>query len=445
MDNDLNTHSQKFTHFQIELTKLLALFIYLLLSSSVFANNIATKDNFNPLIVDGLVCRGNDATECSFITKKYYQNVGDVVDPDEIADARLRLGTLQQFRSVSIVLEKASQRGRVNVVFIVNEANNIQYRLNGNYRHFDGPFFKDNIYGLNAGVTNFNFLGTGKQLSFDVFSSHLNTSYDKKVSSYFGDGWNSKNNNLRLEYYDPHLSGSVNYYFTAGLLHSQTKQKAAMHTEGANDNLINLDIKSYRYNLSLGRRFGSHSYAAVHATGTKFVGDLVGINDDSFSPRFSVEYGWDSRDDLIFPTRGSSFSMLVDESVFDGDYTVTDANGNSFIIENQTNAAVKYSNNIGLNSELIFNYDIEAQIDLKKLDELDRQPFPTISLGLTNVDSTHSTTGQYRGWKYGVSLPINPNDLNISYPSFSIEYIYQTDALIVNLSLSYSADIKDVF
>jgi hypothetical protein len=183
----------------------------------------------------------------------------------------------------------------------------------------------------------------------------------------------------------------------------------------------------------------------VHATGTKFVGDLVGINDDSFSPRFSVEYGWDSRDDLIFPTRGSSFSMLVDESVFDGDYTVTDANGNSFIIENQTNAAVKYSNNIGLNSELIFNYDIEAQIDLKKLDELDRQPFPTISLGLTNVDSTHSTTGQYRGWKYGVSLPINPNDLNISYPSFSIEYIYQTDALIVNLSLSYSADIKDVF
>jgi hypothetical protein len=52
MDNDLNTHSQKFTHFQIELTKLLALFIYLLLSSSVFANNIATKDNFNPLIVD---------------------------------------------------------------------------------------------------------------------------------------------------------------------------------------------------------------------------------------------------------------------------------------------------------------------------------------------------------------------------------------------------------
>jgi hypothetical protein len=443
MDYNLNTHSQKFTHFQIELTKLLALFIYLLLSSSVFANNIATKDNFNPLIVDGLVCRGNDATECSFITKKYYQNVGDVVDPDEIADARLRLGTLQQFRSISIVLEKASQRGRVNVVFIVNEANNIQFRLNGNYRHSDGPFFKSNNYGLNAGVTNFNFLGTGKQLSFDVFSNHLNTSYDTEVFSYFGDEYNSKNSNLRLEYYDPHLLGSVNYYFTAGLLHSQTKQKAVIHTERANGSLTNRDIKSYRYNLSLGRRFGSHSYTAVHANGIKFVGDLVG-NADSFSPVFSVEYGWDSRDDLIFPTKGSSFSMLVDESVFDGYDTVTDASGNRFVV-NDINAAVKYSNNIGLSSQLIFNYGIEAQLDLKKLDELDRQPFPTISLGLTNVDSTHSTTGQYRGWKYGVGLPINPSDLNISYPSISIEYIYQTDALIVNLSLSYSADIKDVF
>jgi len=445
MNSNLNIHSQKFTHFQIELTKLLALFICLLLSSSVFANNIATKDNFNPLIVDGLVCRGNDATKCSFITKKYYQNVGDLVDPDEIADARLRLGTLQQFRSVSIVLEKASQRGRVNVVFIVNEANNIQFRLNGRYSHSDRSLVKDNIFGLNAGVTNFNFLGSGKQLSFDVSGSYVNTSYDQNVSAYFGDESNSKNNNLRLEYYDPHLLGSVNYYFVAGLLLSQTKREEAMVREGTDNNVANNDFESYHYNLSFGRRFGAHSYAAVNVAGAKFKGDIASITDSSFSPAFSLEYGWDSRDDLIFPTEGSSFSVLLNESVFEGDTTVNDANGNSFIIENRKNVSVKYSDNIGLSSNLIFNYGIEGQVDVNKLDELDRQPFPTISFGLANIDSTHSTEGQYQGWKYGLSLPINTNDLNIQHPSFSVEYIYQTDALIVNLSLSYLADIKDVF
>jgi signal transduction histidine kinase len=43
MDNNLNIHSQEFTHSQIVLTKLLALFICLLLSSSIFANNISSK------------------------------------------------------------------------------------------------------------------------------------------------------------------------------------------------------------------------------------------------------------------------------------------------------------------------------------------------------------------------------------------------------------------
>lgn len=439
MEHNLNPHSQKLTIFQITFTRLLALFICILLSNSAFANSASTADGFNKLIVDGLICRGNDTTECSFITKKYYQSIGDTVDPDEIADARLRLGTLQQFKNVSIVLEKASQRGMVNVVFIVNEANNIQYSLGGGYNHLGTSFFKNNSYVLNAGVTDFNFLGTGKQLSFGVASGYSKMSSDQT----------SKGNNLTLAYYDPHLLGSVNYYLAAGIRLSQNKQKSEIFRQEADAGLTERDTQSYAYNLSFGRRFASHSYVAVHAVGFKFKGDtadvmnLSGNSFDSFAPTFGVEYGWDSRDDLIFPTLGSAFSVFVNESIFEGD--TTDTNDNLLNFEKQKNVEVRYSDNIRLNSNLIFNYGINATIDLAKLDELARQPSPTVSFGLASINSTHSADGQYKGWKYGVSLPINPDDLEVDRAELSLSYIHQTDALIVNISLGYSFELKEVF
>ena len=113
--------------------------------------------------------------------------------------------------------------------------------------------------------------------------------------------------------------------------------------------------------------------------------------------------------------------------------------------ENQKNVFFSYSDNISLNSNLIFNYGITGIIDLAKLDELDRQPFQTVSLGLTSIDSTHGADGDYKGWKYGVSLPINPDGLKIESAGLSLSYLYQTDALIVNLSLGYQFDFKEVF
>lgn len=428
MDNKLSIHSQKFVTHQKKFTQLLVLFICMLLTSSVLANNTSANNNFKQLIVDGLVCRGNDTTECSFITKKYYQDVGDVVNPDEIADARLRLGTLQQFKNVSIVLEKASQRGRVNVVFIVNEANNIQYLLGSNFNHFNDSGSSINSFGLNAAVTDFNFLGSGKQLSFGVFGQESGP---------------SKNNYLNINYYDPHLLGSVNYFLTAGIGLNQSKFVISSFDKSN----VEIDTERYSYDVSLGRRFASHSYAAVHAFGYKINGDMTNIfnpADDSFSPIFSFVYGWDSRDDVIFPTKGSSFSVRVDDSIFKSDTTVSDINGNIITFENQKNVSFGYSDNIRLNPNLIFNYGIEGTVDLARIDELDRQPFQIISLGLTSLDSTHSNEGQYKGWKYGISLPINPDGFEVDSAAFSLGYIYQTDALIVNLSLGYQFSFKEV-
>ncbi|OUS24697.1 hypothetical protein A9Q98_13310 [Thalassotalea sp. 42_200_T64] len=168
------------------------------------ARNSKTKD----LIIDDIICSGNKDTDCEFIVKKYYQAIGDVLDTNEIADARLRLGTLFQLTDTDVYLEKGKQRDHVIVVFAVQEASNIQYEVSSGFqfsdfnendyvydcighsadyqRHYyqDSPNgitdtrqidseYKDcdsqadlSSFYVTSKVTDFNFLGTGKELSF---------------------------------------------------------------------------------------------------------------------------------------------------------------------------------------------------------------------------------------------------------------------------------------
>ena len=86
---------------------LMVLFSILFLATSwrSFAES-STSSTQAVLIIDDIICQGNENTDCDFITKKYYQKIGQVLDADEIADAQLRLGTLIQFKYISIHLEK---------------------------------------------------------------------------------------------------------------------------------------------------------------------------------------------------------------------------------------------------------------------------------------------------------------------------------------------------
>jgi len=161
-------------------------------STQVQANEVGTPE----LIIDDIKCTGNSTTDCDFITRKYYQKVGDVLNPDEIEDAKLRLGTLIQFKSTRIHLEKGSQRDYVVVVFDITEASNIQYDVGYRYekkkereKHgscayssidragicLSGNRINDSAGHIWAGkITDFNFLGQGKELSFSIEKSYLN-------------------------------------------------------------------------------------------------------------------------------------------------------------------------------------------------------------------------------------------------------------------------------
>ncbi|PAJ74599.1 hypothetical protein CJF42_09775 [Pseudoalteromonas sp. NBT06-2] len=71
--------------------------IFLLLTIPFNSTQVQASEAEPPkLIIDDIKCTGNSTTDCDFITKKYYQKVGDVLNPDEIEDAKLRLGTLIQ-------------------------------------------------------------------------------------------------------------------------------------------------------------------------------------------------------------------------------------------------------------------------------------------------------------------------------------------------------------
>ncbi len=63
-----------------------------------------------------LVCRGNRSTSCDFILSYLFLSAGDTIDEREIREATIRLRWLRNFESVSIYLEKGSERGRAKVV-----------------------------------------------------------------------------------------------------------------------------------------------------------------------------------------------------------------------------------------------------------------------------------------------------------------------------------------
>src|SRR5690348_15525453 len=108
-----------------------------------------------PLVVESLECRGNVSTSCEFILGQLYLGKGDRVDEEEIQNAKLRLLWLRNFRSVSIYLEKGSQRGFARVVIEVTEASAISKEVTLGFAALDdvlsqvvqGRWADNNLFG----------------------------------------------------------------------------------------------------------------------------------------------------------------------------------------------------------------------------------------------------------------------------------------------------------
>ncbi len=286
--------------------------LFLLAPLGAFAQK-APPPSASPLIVESLECRGNVSTSCRFILGHLYLAEGDRVDEEEIQNAKLRLLWLRNFSSVSIYLEKGSQRGRARVVIEVVESSSINKELTL------GFFSQNGAVGqlLQGRLTDQNLFGNGKVLDFRA-----------SLATPLG-GERQSQRVAQLSYVDPHLFDSKRYYFSSDLTWLDT------HVERENGDEI--DITRAAVNLNFGRRLWDFSYVSA---GFQYrpVSDAfwrIRQSDGQFETTVDrshssliVAYGWNSTDDQYFPTRGSSFRVIL-----------ASAHG-----ENDADAGIGYSN-----------------------------------------------------------------------------------------------------
>jgi outer membrane protein assembly factor BamA len=249
-----------------------------------------------PLIVESLECRGNVTTSCRFILGQLYLSEGDRLDEEEIQNAKLRLLWLRNFSAVSIYLEKGSQRGLARVVIEVVEASAVNKELTF------GFFSQNGAIGhvVQGRWTDQNLFGNGKVLDFKA----------SLVTPLGGDQQSERL--VQLSYIDPHLFDSKRYYFSTDLSFIN------LDIDRQNGDLI--DIRQVAFDLNFGRRLWDFSYITAGVQYRPVSDRFWSIRQDdgkfeetvdSSRGSFIVAYGWNSRDDQYFPTRGSAFGLTV--------------------------------------------------------------------------------------------------------------------------------------
>jgi len=246
------------------------------------------------LIVQDIQCRGNVSTSCKFIRGHLYLQAGRLLDEDEVKDAKLRLSALPNFRSVDIHLEKGSEKGHVVIVIEVAEADSftMAFVLGTSFRR------NTDVQTLAARFSDHNLFGAGKILDLLVVA-------DAAITHSAAEEYAT-----RLEYFDPQLLGSNRYFLATGLFYSKSAHNFP-YIGALNNGSAGAD-------MSLGRRFGSFSYATVgyrvifnpssNNQYLAFDGNLTTLTDSAKSVLL-LTYGRNSEDDSSFPTRGWMFHL----------------------------------------------------------------------------------------------------------------------------------------
>jgi outer membrane protein assembly factor BamA len=270
------------------------LLILLLAPFAALAQAPASPDP--PLIVEALECRGNAFTSCRFILGQLYLSEGDRVDEEEIENAKLRLLWMRNFSSVSIYLEKGSERGRARVIVEVVEASPVTKEVT------TGFFYQNGATGhlLQGRWTDYNLFGNGKVLDF------------KASTAVPLGGHRLQERFAQLSYIDPHLFDTKRNFLSSSISYID------LDVDRRNGDTI--DIEQLAIDLTFGRRIWDFSYVTV---GYQYrpVSDVfwrVREEDGQFETHeehsrssLIIAYGWNSEDDQYFPTRGSALQFTV--------------------------------------------------------------------------------------------------------------------------------------
>lgn len=256
-----------------------------------------------PLTVEELTCRGNTFTSCNFILGQLYLSAGDEVDEEEIENAKLRLSGLRNFKSVSIYLEKGSQRGLARVVVEVVEAEN--------------PVTTEESLGLISDLSSVAQV-IGVRAAHDNVLGHGKIVDARAVSVIPVDGSTNQQLQLRAQYVDPHLFESKRTFASAGLSYGNFDIRR--------DNGDEFRLEHLTADVTIGRRLWDFSYLtfgyqyrpiADYSARIRQEGGGIETRDDLPTTGPVWGFGWNTQDDPYFPTQGSvaQFVFVPDDEV----------------------------------------------------------------------------------------------------------------------------------
>ena len=258
---------------------------------------LADEAPAEPLFVEGIECEGNTATDCSFISSNLYLSPGDLVNEEEIHSARLRLSSLTNFKAVDIFLKKGSEKGKALVVIQVEESSPYTSQISLGLWDYSGVLSQK----IGARVSHQNLFGQGKILDFEI--NEQVPVRNARINLF----------STRLQYIDPHLYGSKKYFMVAGVTYENQMYSFDLPSRD----------KSVSADISFGRRFGDFSYVSVgfkyldeQSEGTSYADffnttETKPYNYYTYSHFYRASYGWNSEDDVYFPTQGSSFDSSL--------------------------------------------------------------------------------------------------------------------------------------
>jgi outer membrane protein assembly factor BamA len=251
------------------------------------------------LLVQDVECRGNHSTSCAFIRSHLNLAAGMPLDEAEIRNAQLRLSSLRNFESIDVRLERGAQRNAAIVVIEVTEASPLTTEALAGLSSR-----RDSTRSVFAGrLAHQNLFGAGKTIDLSALA----------ITPLAGDG-HDEDYEIHQRYADPNLFGSERYFGIARVSWINLFQRD-IHGNFSS-------FESAEFDFRIGRRFGDFSYFTVgityrlHPTWVVGEWDLGGDTDFDFAVRqrrtgTSLIYGWNSEDDLYFPTQGDSFHIGV--------------------------------------------------------------------------------------------------------------------------------------
>lgn len=171
---------------------------------------------------------------------------------------------------------------------------------------------------------------------------------------------------------------------------------------------------SKNIDMSLGRRFASHSFVSFNI---EYNSNVRPKNS------YTLDYGWNSEDDLLFPTRGSAFLSKI--------------NYNSY----SKSLGMSYKENFSLATNKVLSLGIDTDIEqIHYFKNSDFLKSGELFARFTNITKVDKTSGVYSGWHASVHLghkKWNNRLPSTTHYAFKAGYTYQTESMIYRFSLGY--------